>query len=122
MSQPEFTDSGFRDRRQRTEDAILLHIKELQAGQKSLTDKVNYHHEIFRGEIEKSVERVFERAFPEGDPEGHRQHHELVIKREEERLAFWTAMKTKLSEWGLIGFTGWAVYYLWLAFLQGPKK
>ena len=69
------------DKRRREGDALLLLIKELQSGVKSLDEKMTYHHGIFRTEMEKSVERVFERAFPEGDPEGHRQHHELHTQR-----------------------------------------
>ena len=110
------------ERRQSESASILLHIQEMQTNIKELSAKMNYHHAIFREEVEKSVERVYISAFPEGDPDGHRKHHELVIKREEERVVFWTTMRTKLAEWGLIGFAGWAVYYLWIAFLQGPKK
>lgn len=117
-----FQESSYQERRQRTEDALLLHIKELQKETKELSAKMNYHHAVFREEMERSVERVFQRAFPEGDPEGHRAHHELVIKRETERVEFWKTMKTKLAEWGLIGFAGWSIYYLWIAFIQGPKR
>jgi len=119
-------DAPFEERRKRESDSMLLHIKELQAGVKELSAKMNYHHAIFREEVQKSVEGVFERSFPDGDPEGHRRHHELVIKREEERLQFWTTMKTKLAEWGLIGFAGWAFYALWVALsaalLKGTAK
>lgn len=110
----------FIDRRK--DDSILLHIKELQASHKELTAKMNYHHAIFEERVEKAVEKVFERSFPDGDPEGHRAHHELVIKREEQRIAFWVNMRTKLTEWGLIGFVGWAFFALWAAFLKGPVK
>lgn len=106
----------------RKDDSILLHIKELQASHKELSAKMNYHHAIFEERVEKAVEKVFERSFPDGDPEGHRQHHELVIKREEERVQFWHTMKVKLTEWGLIGFAGWAFFALWAAFLKGPTK
>jgi len=123
MHQDDFTPSQqFVERRGRTDDAILLHIKELQASHKELTAKMNYHHAVFREEMEKSVERVFERAFPEGDPEGHRAHHELVIKREEERLEFWMSMRKEIGKWGLIGILGFIVVSAWQAFLLGPKK
>jgi hypothetical protein len=110
------------DRRQGESASLLLHIKELQATAKALEAKMTYHHAIFRDEVEKSVERVYVSAFPDGDPAGHRRHHELVIKREEEKVIFWTTLRTKLAEWGLIAFAGWALYALWAAFLQGPKK
>ena len=121
MHQDDFQHSAsFVDRRK--DDAILLHIKELQAGQKELAAKMNYHHAIFREEVEKSVNRVFERAFPDGDPEGHKQHHELVIKREEERLEFWMSMRKEIGKWGLIGILGFIVVSSWKAFLMGPNK
>ena len=110
------------DRRQRTDDAILLHIKELQATVKDLAAKMNYHHAVFREEVEKSVEHVYERSFPAGDPDGHKHHHELVIKREEERLEFWMAMKKELTKWGLVGVLSFLAYAAWTAFLLGPKK
>ena len=111
---------GAKDRRK--DDAVLLHIQELQATTKELAAKMAYHHAVFREEVEKSVERVYVSAFPDGDPDGHRRHHELVIKREEERVLFWTTMKNELAKWGLIGFVGWAIYYLWIGFLKGPVK
>lgn len=110
----------FVDRRQN--DSILLHIQELQRGQKELKSQMTYHHAIFREEVEKSVVRVFERSFPDGDPEGHRVHHELVIQREEARAKFWSTMQTELAKWGLLGFAAWAFYALWAAILAGPKK
>ena len=106
----------------RKEDGLLLHIKELQITTKELSAKMNYHHAVFREEVEKAVERVYISAFPDGDPSGHRLHHELVIKREEERMEFWSTMKKELAKWGLIGFVGWAFYYLWIAALKGPMK
>lgn len=110
------------DQRRRESDATLLLIKELQRGVKSLDEKITYHHKIFRQEMEQSVERVFERAFPEGDPEGHRKHHELVIKREEERLEFWSSMRKEVSKYGLISVIGFLLMSAWQTFLQGPKK
>ena len=110
------------ERRQRVEDSILLHIKELQATTKDLSAKMNYHHAIFREEVEKSVINVFERSFPEGDPEGHRAHHELVIQREKERVEFWSSMKKEVVKWGLIGVLSFLAYSAWAAFLKGPMK
>jgi len=122
MNEPEFTPSQFADRRSRTDDSILLHIKELQITVKDLAAKMNYHHAIFREEVEKSVEHVYERSFPDGDPEGHRHHHELVIKREEERLEFWMTMKKEVTKWGLVGVLGFLAVAAWNAILIGPKK
>jgi hypothetical protein len=69
-----------------------------------------------------AIESVLADAFPEGDPVGHRKAHEAAIKSAEDKAIFWKTMLTKLTEWGLIGFAGWAVYSLWAAFLQGPHK
>lgn len=117
-----FQDSAFQDRRQRTEDSILLHIQELKRDTNELKKQMAYHHGVFRQEMEKSVERVFERAFPDGDPEGHRQHHEIVLEAAKKRLELWDMLKKETAKWGLLGFLGWAGYALWQAFLLGPKK
>ena len=103
----------FIDQRQRTEDAILLHIQELQKGQKELTAKMNYHHAVFREEVERSVNNVFERAFPDGEPEKHREYHELLIKQAENKAKFWNEMVLAGAKWaglGVLGFLGTAVW------------
>lgn len=117
-----FQESGFQDRRQRTEDSILMHIQDLKKQTSELNAKMNYHHAIFREEMERSVERVFTRAFPEGDPEGHKRHHEVVIAAAQRRLELWDLLKKETAKWGLLGFLGWAGYALWQAFLLGPRK
>lgn len=117
-----FQESGFQDRRQRTEDSILLHIQDLKKETAELKAKMNYHHAIFREEMERSVERVFTRAFPDGDPEGHRHHHEIVIAAAQRRLELWDMLKKETAKWGLLGFLAWAGYALWQAFLLGPRK
>lgn len=106
----------------RSEDSLLLHIRELQSAIKELKAQMTYHHGVFEERVEVAVKKVFERSFPEGDPDGHRKVHENWIERAEAQAKFWETMKTELGKWGLIGFMGWVVYYLWLAFLQGPKK
>ena len=121
MHQDDFQHSQAQFVDRRKDDSILLHIKELQASHKELAAKITFYHAVFEETTEKAVQKVIERSFPEGDPEGHKRHHELVIQREEERVAFWHNMKVKLTEWGLIGFAGWAFYALWAAFLKGPK-
>lgn len=69
-----------------------------------------------------ALEDVLADAFPEGDPVGHRKHHEAVIQAAEDKAEFWKTMRTELGKYGLVAFTGWAIYYLWQAFLQGPHK
>lgn len=117
MHQDDFQNSGtFVDRRQRTEDAILLHIKELQTSHKELSAKMNYHHAIFREEVEKSVNSVFERAFPDGDPEGHRRYHEASIKAAEGRAKFWNEMALAGAKWAGLGALGFIATAIWIAF------
>ena len=105
----------FTDRRTRTEDAILLHIKELQAGQKDLTTKMTYHHEVFRKEVENSVERVFDRSFPAGDPEGHRKVHEAWISEAQAKAKFWEEMRIAGAKWAGLGAAGFIAGAIWLA-------
>ncbi len=61
-------------------------------------------------------------GFPDNDPTGHRNFHESYIKKMAERAEFWKKMSFELGKYGLLGFIGWALYALWIAFLHGPGK
>ena len=95
--------------------ATLLHIQEMQATIKDLADKMTAHHSVFQEEVEKAVERVYVSAFPDGDPTGHRLHHELVMRREEERLEFWKEMRTAGAKWLGLGILGFFATAVWVA-------
>ena len=102
--------------------ALLQHIQNVDAVVKELDEKMTYHHSIFREDVEKAVEKVYVSAFPDGDPTGHRKHHELVIQREEERIAFWHEMRMAAAKWaglGILGFLGTAV---WIAIKTEAHK
>lgn len=60
-------------------------------------------------------------AFPDGDPIEHKKYHLSLIRQADSKTAFWDKMRFELTRWGLIGFLGWVVYQLWVAFLHGPK-
>lgn len=60
-------------------------------------------------------------GFPGGDPAGHRRYHEAEIKRIEARAEFWSKLRLSVTQWGLLGFLGWALVSLWHEFLKGPK-
>ena len=60
-------------------------------------------------------------GFPDGDPAGHRRYHEAEIKRIEARADFWAKLRLSVTQWGLLGFLGWALVSLWHEFLKGPK-
>lgn len=64
---------------------------------------------------------IMDRAFPGGDPVGHRAAHEAQMKAVLDRAAFWSKMRFEITKYGLLGFLGWGVFALWLAFLKGPK-
>ena len=116
------TQEAHADTRRAESDATLLLIKNVDSAIKALDKKMTYHHEIFREEVEKSVEKVYVSAFPDGDPTGHRKHHELVIQREEERIAFWHEMRMAAAKWaglGILGFLGTAV---WIAIKTEAHK
>lgn len=126
----EFKDSSFQERRQDPHsqtyrmlfENLSAAIKELSSEVKDVKAKVNYHHATYQEATERAVSKAMLAAFPEGDADGHRRHHEAVIKAAEEKAEFWQAMRKKLGEWGVVGFAGWALYALWIAFLAGPKK
>lgn len=112
---------SFEKHMQRTDDAILLHIKELQASVKALDEKLTQHREAEEAALAAAMDSLRSDAFPDADPDGHRRHHEALIKQAEARAAFWEKMKLELFKYGLLGFVGWAVFALWQAFLRGPK-
>ncbi len=60
-------------------------------------------------------------GFPSGDPARHRRYHEAEIKRIEARAEFWSKLRLSVTQWGLLGFLGWAAVSLWQEFLKGPK-
>lgn len=60
-------------------------------------------------------------GFPGGDPAGHRRYHEAEIKRIEARAEFWSKLRLSVTQWGLLGFLGWALVSMWHEFLKGPK-
>lgn len=105
----------FEERRKSESDSILLHIKELKATVRSLDAKMNYHHGVFREEVEKSVVGVFERSFPDGDPEGHRAHHEAMIKKAEAQAEFWDEMRLAAAKWAGLGVLGFLATAVWIA-------
>lgn len=102
----------------RAPDALLLLVQQVHDNQLVLEKKVA----DVPSEMAKALATLMADAFPEGDPDGHRKHHEAVIKAAEEKAEFWKKMRLAISQWGLIGFLGWAAYALWAAFLQGPHK
>lgn len=71
---------------------------------------------------ETSLKECMLSIVPGGDVDGHRRHHEALIKRAEESAEFWSTMRKEIGKYGLIGFIGWAGFYLWQAFLMGPRK
>ena len=107
------------EHRRRESDALLLHIQALQGDMRVMDDKLTHHHAIFEERVEAAVERVYISAFPDGDPEGHRRHHELVIRREEERLKFWQEMRIAGAKWVGMGVLTFLVAAAWTQFLKG---
>ena len=103
-------------------DPMLHMIKELQGSVKELSAKMNYHHAVFREEVERSVAKVYSTAFPDGDPDGHRRHHEAVIAKAEAQAALWKEVQGHLIKSGLLSALAWLGYLVWLAALRGPGK
>lgn len=115
---PEQTPNALSERREDELNAVLELMASLAAQIGQLNASIAQH----RKDQQADLETVMIRAFPDGDPEGHRRHHEAVVRAAEARAEFWAKMRFALSQWGLLGFLGWAAYQLWLAFLQGPPK
>lgn len=105
------------DRRRPSAELLML-VQEVQGSQIEMSRKLD---EVPTN-IASALAVLMKNAFPEGDPDGHRKHHEAIIKAAEEKAEFWKKMRLAISQWGLLGFLGWAAYSLWLALLHGPTK
>lgn len=119
---------------------IAAEIAELKADMNKAIDRIEgsmrYNHATLTESIQRTEKKVIEHeeretaelrsaleaVVPDGDIEGHRRHHEALIKKAEESAEFWATMRKEIVKYGLIGFIGWAGFYLWQAFLLGPKK
>jgi hypothetical protein len=101
----------------------LIHhdVKNVKLSVNALDDKLDGHMRDETVQLAEAIASIMNKSFPEGDPHGHRKHHELAIKAAEDKAAFWDKMRFELSRLGLAGFTVWALYALWKAFLLGPK-
>lgn len=79
--------------------------------------------EFVRSSTSNQAQRLESLAsgFPSGDPAGHCRYHEAEIKRIEARAEFWSKLRVSVTQWGLLGFLGWAAASLWQEFLKGPK-
>ena len=86
-------------------------------------EKLDKMTEFVRSSTTDQAQRLESLAsgFPSGDPAGHRRYHEAEIKRIEARAEFWSKLRLSVTQWGLLGFLGWALVSLWHEFLKGPK-
>ncbi len=104
------------DERRRNKDVLFEVIQQQNAKLDNLADFV-------RTSATEQAQRLDSLAsgFPDGDPAGHRRYHEAEIKRIEARAEFWSKLRLSVTQWGLLGFLGWALVSLWHEFLKGPK-
>ena len=86
-------------------------------------EKLDKLTEFVRSSTSDQAQRLESLAsgFPDDDPAGHRRYHEAEIKRIEARAYFWAKLHLSVTQWGLLGFLGWAAVSLWQEFLKGPK-
>ena len=112
----------FEERRKGEDNAVLLHIKELQMTTKALDAKMTYHHGIFRKEVEQAVVRVFEHSFPDGDPDGHRKVHEAWIAEAQAKAKFWEEMRIAGAKWAGLGVLTFIATALWVAIKSEVQK
>lgn len=132
MNEPDFQNSQmpgpsrnvtvFADRRKPPESEILIGMVErLMERMDRYDERLTEHMENEVVEMQAMLDNALNNAFPEGDADGHKRHHEALIKRAEASAEFWAKMKLEITKYGLFGFLGWAGYYLWQAFLKGPR-
>lgn len=103
---------GFIERRKEANAAVIKLIEQVQTSVDELRDLVNGHISGLEDQRKAIIADLLREAFPEGDHEAHRRYHESLIRAAEDRAAFWKKMRDELAKWGLIGFTGWALWAL----------
>ena len=104
------------DERRRNQDMLFDLIQQ----QNEKLDKLTEFVETSTSAQAQRLESLAS-GFPDGDPAGHRRYHEAEIKRIEARAGFWSKLRLSVTQWGLLGFLGWALVSLWHEFLKGPK-
>lgn len=62
----------------------------------------------------KMLDNLMAKAFPGGDPESHRDYHQSKIDAAKAEQEFWTAIKARLVETGIIGTVR---LIMWLLFI-----
>lgn len=115
MTEPNHHVTAVMDRRR--DDALLMLVEEVLAGQKAMAATLAKHI----SDEDAVFQKIAVDAFPAGDSVGHRRIHEADIKRVEARAQFWVTLKTDIAKWGLIGVIGFLLTWGWIGFLKGPK-
>ena len=103
---PDEVYTGEERRKHRTMEAEAI-----EAVVERLMNKVIAEHE----EREKKMwDDLMGKAFPGGDPEAHRDYHQTKIDAAKAEQEFWTTIKARLVETGIIGTVR---LICWLLFL-----
>lgn len=110
------------ERRKDSMAALISLVENLTERVHELSNKFDAHLQSLHDERQKVITEVLEKALPEGDADAHRRWHESEITKNEARAAFWTKMRDELAKYGLVGFVGWALYWIWMGILAGPAK
>lgn len=111
------------DERRREQNMLFDLLAQQNQKLDDLTEVVRDTANELRAHADGETARIAAIAagFPDGDAAGHRRYHEAEIKRIEARAEFWSKLRLSVTQWGLLGFLGWALVSLWLEFLKGPK-
>jgi hypothetical protein len=102
---------------------LLTMYQELQ---KEVTSNIRAETELF-SELKASILRIEQKTdailsgFPNESPKEHREYHEAVMEKMQASAMFWKKMLFEITKYGLIGAIFWSLYYLWKAFLLGPR-
>jgi hypothetical protein len=115
-------DEPIQEHERRAENVSMMNmVMRVHDTVSEIDKKIDKHIKADAEDLANNIKKLMSDAFPEGDAGGHRRVHEADIRRVEDRALFWRKMKFAISQWGLLGFLGWAGYYLWKALLRGPQ-
>lgn len=86
-----------------------LQMEAIEAIVERLMVKIITAHEVREQEM-------WSQAFPAGDPEAHRDYHQTKIDAAKAEQEFWSAIKLRVAETGIIGTLRVLIYLVLIGF------
>lgn len=112
-------------------DALSQEVFHLTQSITSFLEKQDAARSKCRDSVIESCEKMVDEAIPThpDNPDAtpaekrreHRKAHASWIRKVDEEMEEWKAIRKRIKEWAVIGATGMILLALWQYLLQGPK-